>query len=90
MPEKPKLIPAKPEDLRDALAFALTFDGRKRFRQADELTARIAAEHLVRHLELSGFVVLRRPPAGDLSKVQQGPSGGSKDISDNRPDREAE
>ncbi len=71
MPDEPKLMPAKQEDLREALAFALTFDGRKRFRHADELTARITAEHLVRHLELAGFVVLRRPPVGDLSAVQR-------------------
>jgi hypothetical protein len=32
------------DDLRRALAFALTFDGRKRFREAEELTARIAAD----------------------------------------------
>ena len=31
-----------------ALAFALTFGGRKRFRQGDELMARITADHPAR------------------------------------------
>jgi hypothetical protein len=34
--------------------------------------ARITAEHLVKHLERSGFVVMRKPPAGDLSALQSG------------------
>jgi hypothetical protein len=38
-----QLSPADPDDLRQALAFALTFEGRKRFRHADELAARITA-----------------------------------------------
>ena len=37
MPEQPALSPADPDDLRQALAFALTFDGRKQFRNADEI-----------------------------------------------------
>jgi hypothetical protein len=56
------LAPADLDDLRSALAFALTFDGRRRFRHADELAARISAEHLARHLELAGFVVMKKPP----------------------------
>jgi hypothetical protein len=49
------LSPADPDDVRQTLAFALTFDGRKRFRHADELAAKITAEHLARHMERCGF-----------------------------------
>ena len=73
MPDEPAaLIPASDDDVKQTLAFALTFDGRKRFRQADELTAGIAAEHLLKHLAKSGYVVMRRPAGGDLSGVMQG------------------
>ncbi len=36
------------DDVRQALAFLSNFDGRKRFRQADELVARVTADHLLR------------------------------------------
>ena len=72
MPEDPRLTPASTDDVKDALAFALRFDGRKRTHSGDELMARITAEHLVKHLERSGFVVMRKPPIGDLSRVQSG------------------
>jgi hypothetical protein len=67
-----QLRPADPDDLRRALAFALTFDGRKRFREAEELTARITAEHLAKHLEQSGFVIMKRPGRGDFSGIAKG------------------
>jgi hypothetical protein len=57
-----KLTPADPNDLADAIAFALRYSGRKRVHQADEYMARIAAERIVRHLEAARFVVMRRPP----------------------------
>jgi hypothetical protein len=60
--EAAPLTPADPDDVRRALAFALTFDGRRRFRHAEELAARITAEHLARYLEMAGFVVMKRPP----------------------------
>ena len=72
MPEDPRLTPASTDDVKDALAFALRFDGRKRTHSGDELMARITAERLVKHLERSGFVVIRKPPIGDLSRVQSG------------------
>jgi hypothetical protein len=62
MPDEPKLTPATPDDLAQALAHGLRFNERKRFHQGDELMARITAEHLIRYLELSGFVVMRRAP----------------------------
>jgi hypothetical protein len=59
-----RLTPATPDDLVDALAFALRFDGRKRKHDAAEIMARIVAERLVEHLERSGFVVMKTPPIG--------------------------
>ena len=56
------LRPASPEDLADALAFALRFDGRKRKHDAGEFMAAIVAKRLVDHLERAGFVVMKRPP----------------------------
>ena len=41
-----KLTPANPDDLCQALAFALTFDGRRRFQPSSEMMAKITAEHL--------------------------------------------
>ena len=57
-----RLTPATPEDLADALAFALRFDGRKRKHDAAEMMARIVAKRLAEHLERAGFVVMKRPP----------------------------
>jgi hypothetical protein len=61
--EAEPLCPAAADDVRDALAFALRFDGRKRARTANALMAQITAERLVEHLQLSGFVVMKKPPA---------------------------
>ncbi|MGD1038205.1 MAG: hypothetical protein ABR878_13720 [Roseiarcus sp.] len=57
-----RLRPAAPDDLADALAFALRFDGRRRKHDAAEIMARIVAKRLVEHLERSGFVVMKKPP----------------------------
>jgi hypothetical protein len=57
------LTPADPEDLAAALAFALKFEGRKRWHDADAFMADIVAKRLVRHLERAGYVVKKRPPA---------------------------
>jgi hypothetical protein len=72
MPDEP-LRPADPDDLCQALAFALTYDGRRQFRTSHESMARITAEHLARYLEMSGFVVMRRPGRGDFAGIAQGP-----------------
>jgi hypothetical protein len=72
MPDDP-LRPADPDDLRQALTHALSFDGRKRFRQADEVMAKITADHLVRYLEMCGYVVMRRSGRGDFAGVARGP-----------------
>jgi hypothetical protein len=40
-----------PDDLAQALAFALRFDGRKRVHNADEIIAEIVVKRLVDYLE---------------------------------------
>jgi len=74
MPDEP-LRPADPDDLRDALAFALRFDGRRQFKTSGEMMAKITAEHLIRYLEGAGFVVMKRPPRGDFAGMATGPGG---------------
>jgi hypothetical protein len=67
-----RLTPAAPEDLVDALAFALRFDGRKRKRDSGEIMAAIAARRLVEHLERAGFVVMRKPSAVGAAALGRG------------------
>jgi len=43
MPEPVDLTPATPDDLAEALAFALRYSGRKRVRDSGEIMARIVA-----------------------------------------------
>jgi hypothetical protein len=57
-----ELLPAAPEDLADALAFALRYSGRKRVHDSAEIMATIVAKRLVEHLDRCGFVVMRKPP----------------------------
>ena len=59
---------AKFEDLADALAFVLRFQGRKRVHNADELMSAIVAKRLVEHLERSGFVVMNAKFATSFAK----------------------
>ena len=66
------LAPAKPEDLADALAFALRYSGRKRTHDAAEMMAGIVAKWLVEHLERAGFVIMQRPPIGGASALGRG------------------
>ena len=61
MNDQPSLRPATPEEIEETLSFALRFKGRKRADVAGPMVAQIAAEHLRRHLEASGFVVMKRP-----------------------------
>ena len=55
-----KLTPATENDLKIAISFALQFDGRKPYRQSDEVMAAIVAEHVAKYLARS-FVVMQRP-----------------------------
>ena len=58
-----QLRPAEPADVTDTLAHALLYDGKRRVYHADDVMARITAEHLIRHLERSGFVLIRSEPS---------------------------
>jgi hypothetical protein len=57
MPDDQKLTPADASDIAESVAFALLFSGRKRVHDSDRMTASIAAQRIVRHLERCGFVV---------------------------------
>lgn len=57
--ETAPFCPADADDVVQALAFALRYQGRKRFDSAREAMARITAERLVEHLRMAGFVVMR-------------------------------
>jgi hypothetical protein len=70
-----RLAPATPEDLADALAFALRFDGRKRKNDAGEFMAAIVAKRLVEHLERTGFVIMKRPPIAGAAPIGRGYGG---------------
>lgn len=61
--DKRTLHPATIGDLEDSLSFALRYEGRKRVHTADDVMARVTAERLVRHLQQSGYVLMRRPAA---------------------------
>jgi hypothetical protein len=66
------LTPAEPEDIARAVAFALLYRGRKRASDANELMAGIVAERLVEHLEQSGLVIMKRPPAVGAAALGRG------------------
>ncbi len=70
-----RLTPATPDDLADALAFALRFDGRRRKHDAAEMMAAIVARRLVEHLERAGFVVMKKPPAIGARALGRGHEG---------------
>ena len=55
---------ATPDELRQALAYALRFNSSgKPHRQAADSMADIAAETLARYLDQAGFVVMKKPAA---------------------------
>jgi len=56
------LLPAAPEDVADALAYAMRFNERGKSRRTGvECASQLAAEQLVAGLARSGFVLMRRP-----------------------------
>ena len=65
----PKLTLATPDDLADSLSFALRHEGRKSQHDSDRLNADIVARRLVRHLDRTGYVVMKKPPLGGHSQV---------------------
>ena len=76
MPDDPNaLSPVTAEDVADALAFALRFQGRKRVHNADEIISEIVAKRLVEHLERAGFVVMKRAPIGGGAALGRGFEG---------------
>jgi hypothetical protein len=75
MSDADKLTPASRDDLVEALAFALRFQGRKRSHRADEIMAEIVAKRLVEHLERSGFVVMKSPLGIGAAALGQGFKG---------------
>jgi hypothetical protein len=74
MPDAPPLRPATTDEIMSALSFALQFQGRKRVHHADDIMAKITAERLVKHLEASGFVLMKRPPADAPTTSHMPPS----------------
>jgi hypothetical protein len=54
---------ATSDEIAETLSFALVHKGRRRVRDAERMMARIKAQRLVRHLERSGFVVMKKAPA---------------------------
>jgi hypothetical protein len=63
MTTEPGLRHATPDEIATALSFALRYQGRRRVHDADDAMGRITAERLVKHLEASGFVVMKKPPS---------------------------
>lgn len=59
--DKHSLHPATVGELEASLSFALRYEGRRRVHTADDVMARVTAERLVRHLQQSGYVLMRRP-----------------------------
>ena len=59
--DKLSLRPASPQEIQESLSFALRYAGRKRVHHADDAMARITAERLIQQLELSGYVLMKRP-----------------------------
>jgi hypothetical protein len=66
------LTPARAEDLRACIAYALTSDGRLAKAQSAELMAAIVAERLIARLERDGFVIMRRPRAPGAGALGRG------------------
>ena len=67
-----RLTPADPDDLAASIAFALKFEGRKRWHDADAFMADIVAKRLVRYLERARYVVMKCLLLGGHSGVGHG------------------
>jgi len=59
--DKRILRPATAAEIEETLSYALRYAGRRRVHTADDVMARVTAERLVRHLERSGYVLMRGP-----------------------------
>ena len=70
-PTLPTLALASPEEIADALSYALRFDERGKPRRGGwDFAAGLAAERLAEHLRRSGFVIMRAPVARPHSAGQ--------------------
>jgi hypothetical protein len=68
----PKLTIADPKDLSDTLSYALRFEEKRRYNDSDRFAADIIADRLVRHLDRSDYVVMKKPPLGGHSQIARG------------------
>jgi hypothetical protein len=68
----PKLTIADPKDLSNSLSFALRFEGKRRYNDSDRFAADIIADRLVRHLDRSGYVVMRSHHSGGTVRLPEG------------------
>jgi hypothetical protein len=71
-----QLRPASAGETATTLSFALRDDGRKRVHDTADAMARITAERLVRHLQQSGFVIMKAPAAVAPTTTNLPPSQG--------------
>jgi hypothetical protein len=63
-PPPADLTAATPDEITEALSYALRFDARGKPRSSGgQMVASLAAERLAEHLALAGFVLMRRRPA---------------------------
>ncbi|MFC7556437.1 hypothetical protein ACFQU7_35690 [Pseudoroseomonas wenyumeiae] len=59
-----ELTAATSDEITEALAYALRYDARGKPRPSGgQMVASLAAERLMEHLHLAGFVLMRRRPA---------------------------
>lgn len=56
MPNRSDITDATDEEVLLSLSCALHHDGRKRFQHADDIKARLVAEHLLNHLKRSNYM----------------------------------
>ena len=75
MSDRSELRPATPEEIAEALSFALRFKGRRPFPQSNSLMAEITAVHLVEHLLRCGFQLMKGPDA-DRPECEPSPAIG--------------
>ena len=71
MPEDIPLRPATREEIEHTLSYGLRFSTTgKAHRHGDSLAAAIAASRLVDHLERSGYVLMKKPPARNTTPME--------------------
>jgi hypothetical protein len=75
MPDADKLTPARAENLRACIAYALTSDDHLAKAHSAELMATIVAERLIARVKRDGFVVMRRPPVPGAAALGRGFEG---------------